>query len=53
VHAYLAPALLGSGTSALGDMGIDTMGEVLRLTDVSISPLGNDVLVAGLMYEED
>ena len=47
VHAYVAPAILGAGTPAIGALGIETMNAALRLTEVTIEPLGNDVLVAG------
>ncbi len=47
VHAYVAPVFLGSGTPAIGDLGIGTMGEALRLQDVTTSRLGDDILVRG------
>lgn len=47
VHAYVAPAFLGSGPTAVGDLGIGTIGEALRLEDVSTSRLGDDVFVKG------
>ena len=39
VVAYVAPALLGAGTSAVGDLGITTIDDALRLriTDVTTS----------------
>ncbi|MBO3085577.1 bifunctional diaminohydroxyphosphoribosylaminopyrimidine deaminase/5-amino-6-(5-phosphoribosylamino)uracil reductase RibD [Cellulomonas sp. zg-ZUI188] len=45
VHAYVAPVLLGSGRSALADLGITTIADALRLTTRSVRPLGPDVLV--------
>ncbi|GCE76443.1 riboflavin biosynthesis protein RibD [Cellulomonas biazotea] len=45
VHAYVAPVLLGSGPSAVGDLGIGTIGDAVRLTPRSVLPLGPDVLV--------
>ncbi len=45
VHAYIAPALLGSGTAAVGDLGIGTMGGALRGRDVTATALGVDTLV--------
>ncbi|WP_296665883.1 bifunctional diaminohydroxyphosphoribosylaminopyrimidine deaminase/5-amino-6-(5-phosphoribosylamino)uracil reductase RibD [Demequina sp.] len=45
VHAYIAPALLGAGTSAVGDLGIGTMGGALRGQDVTATALGVDTLV--------
>ncbi|WP_267127746.1 bifunctional diaminohydroxyphosphoribosylaminopyrimidine deaminase/5-amino-6-(5-phosphoribosylamino)uracil reductase RibD [Demequina rhizosphaerae] len=45
VHAYIAPAILGSGTNAVGDLGIGTMGGALRGQDVTATALGVDTLV--------
>ena len=44
VVAYVAPLLLGSGTSSVGDLGITTMAGVLRLevTDVTVLPPAED-----------
>ncbi|WP_084626830.1 bifunctional diaminohydroxyphosphoribosylaminopyrimidine deaminase/5-amino-6-(5-phosphoribosylamino)uracil reductase RibD [Demequina aurantiaca] len=45
IHAYIAPAILGAGTSAVGDLGISTMHGALRGQDVSTRQLGADTLV--------
>lgn len=45
IHAYIAPAILGAGTNAVGDLGIDTMLGALRGQDVSSQQLGADTLV--------
>ncbi|MET0788603.1 MAG: bifunctional diaminohydroxyphosphoribosylaminopyrimidine deaminase/5-amino-6-(5-phosphoribosylamino)uracil reductase RibD [Cellulomonas sp.] len=45
VHAYVAPVLLGSGPSAMADLGVTGIGDALRLTTRSVIPLGPDVLV--------
>ncbi|SEI85588.1 bifunctional diaminohydroxyphosphoribosylaminopyrimidine deaminase/5-amino-6-(5-phosphoribosylamino)uracil reductase RibD [Demequina mangrovi] len=45
VHAYIAPAILGAGTAAVGDLGIGTMGGALRGQDVTATALGVDTLV--------
>lgn len=45
VHAYLAPVLLGAGRLAVGDLGVTTIDEALRLDPVHVQPLGPDVLV--------
>ena len=45
VHAYIAPALLGSGTHAVGDLGIGSMGGALRGQHVTVTALGVDTLV--------
>lgn len=43
VIAYLAPALLGSGRAAVGDLGIASMGDVARLDLTSFTRVGPDV----------
>jgi diaminohydroxyphosphoribosylaminopyrimidine deaminase/5-amino-6-(5-phosphoribosylamino)uracil reductase len=45
VHAYIAPVLLGAGRLAVGDLGVTTIDEALRLDPVHVQPLGPDVLV--------
>ncbi|GIG54595.1 bifunctional diaminohydroxyphosphoribosylaminopyrimidine deaminase/5-amino-6-(5-phosphoribosylamino)uracil reductase RibD [Demequina activiva] len=45
VNAYIAPALLGAGPSAIEDLGIGTMSSALRGQDVNFQPLGADILV--------
>ena len=44
VVVYVAPLLLGSGTGAVGHLGIDTMTDALRLevTDVTVLPDAGD-----------
>jgi diaminohydroxyphosphoribosylaminopyrimidine deaminase/5-amino-6-(5-phosphoribosylamino)uracil reductase len=44
VVAYVAPLLLGAGQAAVGDLGITTMADVLRLevTDVVVLPPAED-----------
>jgi diaminohydroxyphosphoribosylaminopyrimidine deaminase/5-amino-6-(5-phosphoribosylamino)uracil reductase len=45
VIAYLAPALLGSGTPAVGDLGIQTIDQALRLTPHEITTIGPDIRI--------
>lgn len=45
VHAYVAPVLLGSGPSAMAELGVASIGDAVRLTTRSVIPLGPDVLV--------
>ena len=45
VIAYLAPALLGSGEAALGDLGIKTMDQALRLTPHEVTTIGPDIRI--------
>jgi diaminohydroxyphosphoribosylaminopyrimidine deaminase/5-amino-6-(5-phosphoribosylamino)uracil reductase len=47
VIAYVAPVLLGAGPAALGEAGIGTIGEALRLHVDSVTPMGDDVRVIG------
>ncbi|WP_069814313.1 bifunctional diaminohydroxyphosphoribosylaminopyrimidine deaminase/5-amino-6-(5-phosphoribosylamino)uracil reductase RibD [Streptomyces sp. TP-A0874] len=42
VVGYLAPVLLGSGASALGDAGITSIGEAVRLDVIDTAPIGPD-----------
>lgn len=51
VHAYIAPALLGSGPTVVGDLGITTMAGVLRGRSVTSERLGADTLVTALLSE--
>ena len=45
VVAYLAPALLGSGPSAVGNLGVTSIGQALRLRRQEITTLGPDIRV--------
>jgi diaminohydroxyphosphoribosylaminopyrimidine deaminase/5-amino-6-(5-phosphoribosylamino)uracil reductase len=45
VIAYLAPALLGSGVTAVGDLGIQTIDQALRLTPHEVTTIGSDIRV--------
>ena len=45
VVAYLAPALLGAGSSVIGDLGIDTIAEATRLTISEVVLIGRDVRI--------
>ncbi len=45
VNAYIAPALLGSGPTAVHDLGIDTMEKALRFKNVTVTQLGFDTLI--------
>jgi diaminohydroxyphosphoribosylaminopyrimidine deaminase/5-amino-6-(5-phosphoribosylamino)uracil reductase len=42
---YLAPTLLGGGHLAIGDIGVASLGDALRLSIDSIEQLGPDILV--------
>jgi diaminohydroxyphosphoribosylaminopyrimidine deaminase/5-amino-6-(5-phosphoribosylamino)uracil reductase len=45
VIAYLAPALLGSGRSAVADLGISTVANILRLHPYEVTTLGPDIRI--------
>ncbi len=45
VVAYLAPALLGAGRPVIGDLGIGTMQDALRLRITQVVQVGGDVRV--------
>jgi len=45
VIAYLAPALLGAGPAAVGDLGIRTIDQALRLTPHEVSTIGPDIRI--------
>jgi len=45
VVAYLAPAMLGAGQPAVGDLGIDTIANALRLTITDLTLVGTDVRI--------
>lgn len=45
VYAYLAPALLGAGPAAVGDLGIRSIDGIRRLEITDVSQVGADVRV--------
>ena len=45
VLAYLAPALLGRGQAAVGDLGIQTIDQALRLTPHEVTMIGTDIRI--------
>ncbi|HEY5979894.1 MAG TPA: bifunctional diaminohydroxyphosphoribosylaminopyrimidine deaminase/5-amino-6-(5-phosphoribosylamino)uracil reductase RibD [Microlunatus sp.] len=45
VIAYLAPTLLGSGRSAVGDLGITALGDALQLHPREITTVGSDIRI--------
>jgi GTP cyclohydrolase II len=42
----IAPILIGTGTSAVGQLHVDRVADGIRLTNRSIVPVGDDVLLA-------
>ncbi len=45
VLAYLAPALLGRGRPAVGDLGIQSIDQALRLTPYEVTMIGPDIRI--------
>lgn len=45
VVAYIAPAILGAGPPAVGDLGIDTIANALHLTITDVTLVGTDVRI--------
>jgi len=45
VLSYLAPALLGAGAAAVGDLGVTSLDQTVRLVTTDVRRLGDDVLV--------
>jgi len=45
VIAYLAPALLGAGALAVGDLGIHAIDQALRLTPHEVTTIGPDIRI--------
>jgi len=45
VRWYLAPTLLGVGPGAVGDLGITSIAEALRLQVSSVARVGDDVRI--------
>jgi diaminohydroxyphosphoribosylaminopyrimidine deaminase/5-amino-6-(5-phosphoribosylamino)uracil reductase len=43
VVAYVAPALLGAGAPAIGDLGVGTIADAVRLRLDEVVRLGDDV----------
>ena len=54
VVAFIAPRILGEGTPAVGDLGIDNIDKAVSLSVSRVKRLGGDVVLEGrLEYPED
>lgn len=51
VLAYLAPTLLGAGSSALGDIGVSTLGGALHLDYEDVTRCGPDLRISATPRE--
>ncbi|WP_216329026.1 bifunctional diaminohydroxyphosphoribosylaminopyrimidine deaminase/5-amino-6-(5-phosphoribosylamino)uracil reductase RibD [Deinococcus aestuarii] len=49
VRVFVAPKVLGAGISPLAAPGRERMGEARALADVTVTPVGSDVLMRGLL----
>lgn len=52
VYAYLAPALLGAGAPAVGDLGIRTMADIHRLETQDVTAIGTDIRIHAVTKEK-
>ncbi|SMB81526.1 diaminohydroxyphosphoribosylaminopyrimidine deaminase [Deinococcus hopiensis KR-140] len=50
VRVFVAPKLLGLGQSSLAAPHPTTMGQARDLTDVNVTPVGQDVLIQGYLH---
>lgn len=53
LHAYVAPVLLGTGATAVGDLGVTTIGDAARFTTQDVTRLGDDVLLVARRTRPD
>lgn len=53
ILAYVAPKLLGSGPSALAEMGVGTITEALRFTVEEATMSGSDVRISAVPEHQD
>lgn len=51
LHAYVAPVLLGAGATAVGDLGVTTIGEAARFATEDVTRLGDDMLLVARRVE--
>jgi diaminohydroxyphosphoribosylaminopyrimidine deaminase/5-amino-6-(5-phosphoribosylamino)uracil reductase len=53
VLGYLAPALLGDGAPAVGDLGVTTMRDIHRMELIGVHRLGDDLLLVAAPRRPD
>jgi len=49
VEWYVAPLLLGAGAPAIGDIGVGTLMEGVRLSEVRVDQVGEDARIRGVV----
>jgi 5-amino-6-(5-phosphoribosylamino)uracil reductase/diaminohydroxyphosphoribosylaminopyrimidine deaminase/5-amino-6-(5-phosphoribosylamino)uracil reductase len=47
VAVTIAPKILGTGISAVGDLGLQHLADAYTLADVTVTPYGVDLVVEG------
>jgi len=52
VRWYLAPAVLGAGTPAIGDLGISTLADRVELKVSNVQMCGTDVRIEAYVVKE-
>ncbi|KQX08324.1 MULTISPECIES: bifunctional diaminohydroxyphosphoribosylaminopyrimidine deaminase/5-amino-6-(5-phosphoribosylamino)uracil reductase RibD [unclassified Leifsonia] len=52
VLVYIAPAIIGGPLTAIGDVGIATIDDALRLSIASVEALGDDLLVVATLKKK-
>ena len=50
VYAYLAPALLGSGRTAVEDLGITSVTDIRRMSLVDVVTIGGDIRIHAIPF---
>jgi diaminohydroxyphosphoribosylaminopyrimidine deaminase/5-amino-6-(5-phosphoribosylamino)uracil reductase len=53
VVAYVAPALLGAGPSAVAGLGVTSIADIVRLTPTSVTVVGADVRITATPHRFD
>jgi riboflavin biosynthesis pyrimidine reductase len=51
LRLFLAPALLGGERVGIGDLGVGTIAEAIRWSDLRARRVGRDLLVSGFSPE--
>ena len=49
VEWYVAPLLLGAGAAAIGDFGVGTLADGVRLSEVRVDQVGEDARIRGVV----
>jgi len=52
VQWYVAPVLLGAGSPAVGELGIESLVQAVRLAEVRVAQVGEDASIQGIVSRE-